>query len=233
MTIEKRLERIRGLQREKRHPLIQEIHEEEGLHKGTLFYVKEYGEGAIVWRTILRESLPVLLLASVISSVGGVTLESAKVTIFALTPFVLLLPALNDMIGDYGIIVSARLSEIFYRREIDESWWRDRDIRRLFRQVVVAAGITSVFSTALALGITHWGYGPVGAIFAIKVVGGVMLHTLILIFVVFVIAILAGLVTYRRGHDPNNFLIPITTAIADLLNIVLLTVLVTLLFQPT
>lgn len=230
MTEKERLEAVSKLQREKRHPLIYETHEEDEIHRGTLFYVKEYGTGAIVWRTILRESIAVMVLASLISSLGGVAFEHAKETIFALTPFIILLPATNDMMGDFGIIVSSRFSELLYQQDIEATWWREPEIQRLFVQILTAAVITAVLTALLALGITVVGYSGVGTTFVVKVVGVVLLDTLVLVSTVFLVAVLSGLVVFRHEEDPNNFLIPITTAVADFLNIVLLTGLILFLF---
>ena len=45
-----------------------------------------------------------------------------------------------------------------------------------------------------------------------------------------IFSIIAGLHFYRKGEDPNNFLIPITTSIADLSNMFILSILVVLFF---
>jgi cation transporter-like permease len=225
------VERVRELPREESHPLIHDVHREEAIDHGTLFYVKEYGSGAVVWRTILRESLPVLVLASLLSSLGGGTvLEHSKETIFALTPFLILLPALNDMIGDFGIIVSSRVSELCYQQDVADAWWREFEIRRLFAQVVVAATVTALATALAALSITAIGHDAVGPTFALRVVAVVVLDVLLLTSGVFVLAVLAGREAFRRGRDPNNFLIPITTSVADVLNILLLTGLILLFF---
>lgn len=225
-----RLDRLREVPREDHHPLIGEVRSEEGLHPGTLFYVKEYGSGRSVTRTVLRESLPILVVASLFSSLGGgLALEHSKETLFALSPFIVLLPAMNDMIGDFGIIVSSRVAEHVYRDELRTAWWRDPEIHRLFAQVVSAALLSAVFVAVLALAITATRGDVATASFAVTVVGIVLLDTLILTTTVFVLAVLAGLATFKRGTDPNNVLIPITTSVADVLNVLLLTTLVVLL----
>jgi len=53
---------------------------------------------------------------------------------------------------------------------------------------------------------------------------------LVLVAILFLTSITAGLYFYRKGEDPNNFLIPITTSIADFGNMIVLTVLVILVF---
>ena len=61
------------------------------------------------WK-IMKESIKILILASLISSLGGIGLESVNVKLIALLPLLILLPAMNDMIGDFGAIISSRIS---------------------------------------------------------------------------------------------------------------------------
>jgi len=48
--------------------------------------------------------------------------------------------------------------------------------------------------------------------------------------ILFITSIVAGLHFYRKKEDPNNFLIPITTSIADFVNMALLSLLVVMFF---
>ncbi|MFH1294798.1 MAG: hypothetical protein ABIH90_02555, partial [Candidatus Aenigmatarchaeota archaeon] len=71
MIVNKHLEHIRRLKRKQYHPIIHTVHKTHKISKRTLFYIKEYGSDANVPRVIIRESLRILILASIISSVGG------------------------------------------------------------------------------------------------------------------------------------------------------------------
>ncbi|MFD1513415.1 magnesium transporter [Halomarina rubra] len=227
---EPQLDELRDIDRTERHPLIYDVSETQDISRGTLFYVKEYGRGAVVWRTIVRESLLVLILASLVSSVGGLALEEFKTVLFALTPFVVLFPALNDMLGDLGIVISGRYSELLYRRDEMPPWWRDSALRRLFVQVLAAALVMVVVAVGGALSITTLGgTAPSGTTIG-KIVLVVFLDVLFLVCVVFAVALLTGTIVYRRGEDPNNVLIPVTTAVADVLNIVVLVGLISVAF---
>jgi cation transporter-like permease len=63
------------------------------------------------------------------------------------------------------------------------------------------------------------------AIFAIAIVDVVAV-----VSILFVVAVVAGIHFYKKGEDPNNFLIPITTSIADFGNMLLLAALVMMFF---
>src|SRR3989344_4456058 len=115
-----RLQHLRKLQkikRKKHHPLIHQIHQRHKISKKTLFYVKEYGPHSHVPRTIIRESIKILIFASVLSSLGGLALEHIKAIFVSVLPLIILLPTLNDMVGDFGTIIASRFSTMLH-----ENW---------------------------------------------------------------------------------------------------------------
>src|SRR3990167_2010559 len=99
--VRKHLQKLQKIKREKYHPLIHKIHKKHKISRKTLFYVKEYGPHTNVPKTIIKESIKILLFASIISSFGGLALENIKTIFISITPLIILLPILNDMIGDY------------------------------------------------------------------------------------------------------------------------------------
>ena len=71
------LDNLKKIERHKHHPLIHHIHKKYGISKKTLFYVKEYGPKSNVSHTIIRESIKILLFASIVSALGGLALVAA------------------------------------------------------------------------------------------------------------------------------------------------------------
>lgn len=221
------LSRLIPLKREHHHPLVHKLHKKYGISRRTLFYMKEYGPHTHVPRTIIKESFKVLLLASIISSIGGLSIEYIKATFIALTPLIILLPALNDMIGDFGIVISSRFSTLLNEGKTNI---RKDGLGKLLLQVLFIAIIMSLISSALALiSSSFTGYGNTSSV-VIKIFLISMLDTLVLVSLLFLVAVFAGLYFYKKKEDPNNFLIPITTSIADFGNIILLSILVILFF---
>src|SRR3989344_7341928 len=98
-NIIKHLHKLRKYKRKERCRLFYKIHKKHGISKRTLFYVKEYGEQTNATKTIIKASIKILLLATIISSIGGFALENIKTAFISIVPLVILLPALNDMIG--------------------------------------------------------------------------------------------------------------------------------------
>ncbi len=224
------LEKLKGTPRKKHHSLIDEIHTEHRISKKTLFYIKEYGPKSNVPRTIIRESVLILLLASAVSSLGGFALERIKVTFISLMPLVVLLPALNDMIGDYGVIVSSRVSTMLHQGKMRKNWWLDKELRKLFLQILIIALITTVLSVLVAFFASKFSGYSTSIYTTLKIFFIAILDVLIIVNILFFTSLKAGWYLYKKEEDPNNFLIPITTSIADFGNMVLLWVLVRLLF---
>ncbi|MDO8625146.1 MAG: hypothetical protein Q7R47_03615, partial [Candidatus Diapherotrites archaeon] len=93
-TVLEHLEELRHVRRHVRHPLTHEIHLSHGLSKKTLFFVKEYGPHSHIAHTIIKESIKIVILASIISSFGGLALEQVKDVFISVAPLLILLPAL-------------------------------------------------------------------------------------------------------------------------------------------
>lgn len=229
-TLRRHLEKLRKVERKKHHPLLHKIHKKHRISRKTLFYVKEYGPHTNVPRTIIKESIKILLLASIISSFGGLALENIKTVFVSIIPLIIILPALNDMIGDYGTIASARLSTMLHEGLIKERCWSNKELKKLFVQIFIISIITAIFSSAIALAVSMvWGYG-ISLMLAIKVFIIAVLDIALLVSVLLAISVVAGKYFYNKGEDPNNFLIPITTSVADFGNMIILSALVLLLF---
>lgn len=226
------LKKLQKIQREKHHPLIHKLHHVHKFSKRTLFYVKEYGAQSNVPKTILKESIKIILLASIISSLGGLALEQIKQVFISMIPLVILLPTLNDMVGDYGTIVSSRFSTMLHKGEVKKKVLQNSELKKLFLQITITAFLTAVISAGAALGIAAFSESgrTFTALFAAKVFVITILDVMVLVALLFVTAIVAGLHYYKKKEDPNNFLIPITTSVADLGNMVVLAVLVVLFF---
>lgn len=227
----KALKNLTKIERHRHHSLLHHIHKKHGISRKTLLYVKEYGPHSHVTSVIIRESLKVLLLASALSAFGGFALEEIKAIFVSIIPLVILMPALNDMIGDYGTIVSSKLSTLLHEGVVEKKWWQTPELKKLFMQIATVSIITAALSAAIAMIIPVFisGYdialGNAAKIFAITII-----DVAVLVSLLFFTSIYAGLRIYKKQEDPNNFLIPITTSIADFGNMFVLALLVMLFF---
>ncbi|MEK9166745.1 MAG: magnesium transporter [Patescibacteria group bacterium] len=200
------------------------------LSKKTQFYIKEYGPHSHVSYKIVKESMKILIFASIMSSLGGLFIEKIKVLIFSVIPMIILLPYLNNMIGNFGTIIATKFSTYLHEGKIDKKWWRSQALIRLFIQILIIALFMSTVSALVALLITSAKY-PMESDFAYKIFAIAILDVLILVNIMFFTSIIAGFHFYKKNEDPNNFLIPITTSISDFGNMLVLSLLVIYFFK--
>jgi cation transporter-like permease len=191
--------------------------------------MKEYGPHSNVPSTILKESIKVLLLASIISSVGGLAVEHIKSIFVLIIPLIIALPALNDMIGDYGMILSARFSTMLYEGKIKKKWWQIPELKKLFIQISLIAIITGLIIATASMLVSSSNFHN-SILIAAKLYFIIILDIILLVSALFLISVLAGLYFYKKQEDPNNFLIPLTTSIADFGNMIILSLLVIIFF---
>ncbi len=184
----------------------------------------------LFWK-IMTESIWVLLFASLLSSIGGFGIEGIKEGILALLPLLILMPALNDMTGDYGIIITSRFTTLLFEKKIKpEKWWASHLLHRLFGEVVIIGLFSAVYIAVLA-SIIAWfkGFGITWLMLQ-KVLMVSVSTTVSLIILQFFVCIIGGFFVYKHRHDPDNYLIPLSTGIADLGSMFILTVLIKVLF---
>ncbi len=229
-TINKYLEKLKIIRKRKYHPLIHKIHKKYRISKKTLFYIKEYGPHSNILKTILKESIKILIFASIISSLGGLALENVKSVFISFMPLIILTPILNDMIGNYGTIISSRFSTMLHENKIKRKWWLNKEIRELYIQIFIISILAAITSSVIALIISYFSGYALTKLIAYKILLISFINVSLLVSILFFISIFAGIYFYKKQEDPNNFLIPITTSIADFGNMVILSVLIILFF---
>ena len=230
MTRKRMLERVRKVRRHEHHPVLHHVHRKYGISRKTLFYIKEYGPRSHVAHVIVRESIKILIIASIISSIGGISLQFMQDKILVIIPLLILVPAMNNMVGDFGCIVSSKFTTMLYLGKVGRKWWRSRHLHRLFLIILVSSFIMSVFIGVAASVISYWQGFQLSFEVFLKILAIAVLSNLILVGAIFCVSIIGGLGIYRKNEDPNNFLIPIATSVADLLNLVIFAILVGMFF---
>ncbi len=172
-----------------------------------------------------------LIIASLLSTLGGFGLESIKQNLFFLLPLLILMPALNDMTGDYGSIIASRFTTMLYLKHIKEKqWWRSHLLHRLLGEVLIIGTLSAVYITVLASVIAHFnGFDMHWDIFQ-RILLIALFTTWLLVLILFVVCVVGGFYVYKKKHDPDNYLIPLATSLADLGSMLVLTILVKALF---
>jgi mgtE-like transporter len=164
-------------------------------------------------RRIVRESVPILVLAGCISALAGVTLEKSFVRFEALPALLVLVPAHLSSSGALGGILSGRLSSKLFLGLVEPQTSPNREARRDISLVLFLAVPVYVFN---GLG-AHWvarllgeASPGLGQMIAASLIGG----ALAALFVVSV-AYYGTVAAYRTGVDPDTYGIPLVSSSVD------------------
>jgi mgtE-like transporter len=165
-------------------------------------------------RRIVRESLPVLVVAGTVSAMAGIVLEGRFSSFDRYPALLVLVPAHLSSAGALGGILSGRLASKLALGLTRPSAVPDRQARRDIALVsalsvpVYAFNGLGAWVTANLLG--HDGPG-LGRLCAVSVLGGV-----IAVGFVVAVAYYAALAADRLGVDPDSYGIPLVSSSVDL-----------------
>ena len=223
--------RLQRMPRKTWHPLIHHVRKKYKISRRTIFYLKEYGPRSHVAHVIIRESMRILILSSIISSAGGIGLQAVQAMVVAFLPLLVMLPALNDMIGDFGTIVASRFTAMLYLGQVHRAgWWRSRDLHKLFHIIMTVAVVAALYLATAAAWIAIAQGFPMTAGLFVRVMEIALFATIALVGLVFFLSVIGGFYIFSKKEDPNNFLIPMATSVADLGSLAIFSLMVTLLF---
>ena len=165
-------------------------------------------------RRIVRTSIPVLVMAGMVSSLAGVVLERRLVTFSALPALLILVPAHLSSAGALGGILSGRLSSKLLLGLAPPTAMPSRSARddlgfvaALSLPVFVANG-AGAHLVARLLGHASPGLG--------NLVGASLLGGAAAMVVVLVIAYYGTIAAVRADIDPDTYGIPLVSSTVDL-----------------
>jgi mgtE-like transporter len=171
--------------------------------------------GLPVLRRIMRESVPVLLVAGTVDVVAGLTIEKRLESFLAFPALLVLVPPFLEDSGALGGILSSRLSSKLHLGIIEPLAVPQRAARR-DALLIFAFALPVFFLVALSadLAAAVVGLASPGAwrMVAISMLGG-MVATCFAVL----IAYYGAIATFRLGLDPDNHGIPLVTSSMDLL----------------
>ncbi len=218
--------KLAKLPRKYQHPIIHHIHKKHNISRRTLFYMKEYGPHSHVTSVIVRESIKIVIFTSLLSLLGGIALQSIEEKIITIAPLIILMPALNNLVGSFGTLISSKFTTLLYTGRISFAKSKNHLISLMFMIAFVSSIYLGIASVILG---TFYGY-PFTYATLLKVVGISVFATLLLVGFISLISIALGFYIFKKNEDPNNFLIPISTSIADVGSMAILALMVLLFF---
>jgi mgtE-like transporter len=168
-----------------------------------------------ILRRIVRESIPVLMLAGTVDIIAGLTIEKRFSSFLAFPALLVLVPPFLEDSGSLGAILSARVATKLHLGTLDPSRKSLRAISEDVLLVYVYAvpvffflGISANIASAIA-GLA----GPgVPELIGVSMLAGAFATTFAVL-----IGYYSALAAYRLGLDPDSHGIPIVTSSLDLL----------------
>ena len=165
-------------------------------------------------REIVRQSVPVLVVAALLDLVAGVTVEKRLDDLLAAEAVLILLPAFLGTAGALGGILSSRLSTQFHLGLDDATPLPSRSSLRDMRGLVALA--VPMFLVAAV--VAHWAAEVTGQTTPglADLVVVTMLAGLVATVFVILVAYLTTMAAFRFGLDPDTYGIPVVTSSLDL-----------------
>ena len=185
---------------------------------GVIALVMSLRAGLPLLRRIVRESVPVLVLAGTIDVIAGITVQK-RIEAFLLYPALLVLvpPFLEDA-GALGGILSSRIATKLHLGtvELSRSPWRavGEDILLVYVYAVPVFFLLGVSADVVS---AVFDLGSPGAL---QMIGVSMLAGAFATTAAVAVGYYGAVATYRLGLDPDNHGIPIVTSSLDFLGAV-------------
>jgi cation transporter-like permease len=147
--------------------------------------------------------------------ISGTLLSSSEEILYTFPIILLVLPSLNSLIGDISTVLISRLTTHLYIGTLSPKIEKSDRLKEDFYGLL----ITILLSLAALITLGYL----VGIITGIAIVNpfliiSILLLTILLLFIIlFTSLFMSAILIFKRGKDPNNFLIPFVTSTADFL----------------
>ena len=155
------------------------------------------------------------MLSSLMGLISGTLLSSNKELLSTIPIMLLIIPALNSLIGDISTVLVSRLTTHLYIGTLPPKIQKSDRLKQDFYGLIITLLLS--LGALLILGYL------VGVLTGVRIVNPlfmifIIIFTILLIFFIMFITLFFGAIfLFKRGKDPNNFLIPFVTSLADFL----------------
>ncbi|MBY8982410.1 MAG: magnesium transporter [Candidatus Lokiarchaeota archaeon] len=164
---------------------------------------------------VIKESIIVVIISSLIGIITGTFLHSNE-EILNTIPFILLiLPSINSLIGDISTILISRLTTHLYIGSIPPKIKKSKRLLEDFIGLLLAILLSLAVLLIIGYGMA---YSTNISIINPFVVAIILIITVLILFgFIFIMMFISSIFLFKRGKDPNNFLIPFITSLIDFL----------------
>ena len=173
-------------------------------------------------RHIVRQSTPVLFFCSILGTLAGGILNNSLNTLLKNQTLLTLVPLFSGESGGLVSILGARLSSGLHSGLIDPVLRPKKHTRENFIAIVTLAivmyPLIGFLAESSTIAFHNIGVGFLHSVLISLIAG--MILILIMLLVVFYIST----ISYRRGFDPDNIVIPLSTSLTDSISTLILIV---------
>lgn len=165
-------------------------------------------------REILRQAIPIAILAVVLSTISGLVLGAAFETVLKGTIFLILIPAFNGQGGSMGSILGSRVTSSAYLGV--------HKMTKIPNKLAISSAvslllISLVVFTFLGLGGAFLGVVAGGLEISIpQLVLTLAIGTVLITTITSAVAYYIAYLSFKVGLDPDNVVIPLLTACMDI-----------------
>jgi len=168
-----------------------------------------------VLRRIVAESLPFLVIAGLVSTLAGMTIQSRLETLASDPALLIVVPPLLSLSGSLAGILSARVSTKLHLGIVEPSRLSLRPVAEDVTLVFLIA-IPTFFVLAIAADVLA-AVADLGTPGALEMIAVLLLAGVLATACTSIVAYGAALATYRLGWDPDNNGVPIVSSASDFL----------------
>lgn len=171
-------------------------------------------------RRIILESYGVLLACAIIGLIAGYLLQLSMEEIRRLPLILMMVPPINGLGGNIGCILGARLTSALHLGTIEPKLRGQKMLNQnLLASAFMGSGVFLFVSAVLFAFMCIKGMA-LGCSASLML--SFLIASLILMTIIISLATASAFLSFRRGLDPDNIVIPIVTSVGDVLGVICL-----------
>ncbi|MFX0023679.1 MAG: magnesium transporter [Candidatus Hermodarchaeota archaeon] len=156
-----------------------------------------------------------MIISSLIGLISGTLLSFSEDLLYTIPMMLLIIPALNSLIGDISTVLVSRLTTHLYIGTLPPKIQKSKRLTEDFYGLIITLllSLVALLIIGYIVGFTS-GIRIVNPLLMIFII---TITILLIFFIMFFTLFIGAIFLYKRGKDPNNFLIPFVTSLADFL----------------
>ena len=165
-------------------------------------------------RRILWESYPVLVLCAALSLSAGLILNSQIESIKALPLILVMVPPINGINNNVCSILGSRLTSALHMGTIEPRFGKQAALSKNTRASWIMSVGVFIFTSAIFFILAL--ISGMGLVNSIEIMLAFFVASMVAIAVTMFCTIGLAFLSFKRGLDPDNIVIPIVTSIGDI-----------------